>query len=79
MATQTAESPIQGAALTTDFQATECKLASVEKSAKGDSLTAKVTLTIGDLDATQLYELGNLIEAGPVSVTLKSCQLALGL
>ena len=74
-----AESPIEGASLMTDFQATEVKLAGVEKSAKGDSLTAKVTLTISDLDPTQLYELGNLMEAGPMFVTLRSCQLGLGL
>jgi hypothetical protein len=85
MATQTAErteaakSPIAGASLTTDFQATECKLASVEKSPKGDSLTAKVSLTIGDLAPSQLYELGNLMEAGPIYVTLRSCQLGLGI
>ena len=85
MATRTAErtdlddSPIAGARLTTDFQATECKLASVEKSPKGDSLVAKVSLTIADLDPAQLYELGNLMEAGPMHVTLKSCQLGLGI
>lgn len=79
MATQIAESPIQGAALTTDFQASEVKLASVEKSPKGDSLTAKVNLTITDLDPSQLYELGNIMEAGPMHVTLRSCQLGLGI
>jgi hypothetical protein len=78
-ATATRESPIEGVALTTDFQATECKLASVERSAKGDSLTAKVALTIANLDPTQLYELGNIMEAGPLQVRLSSCQLAMDL
>jgi hypothetical protein len=76
-ATQTRESPIEGASLTTDFQAQEVKLASVERS--GDHLTAKVALTIGQLDPVQLAELGNLMEAGPMFVTLRSCQLGLGL
>jgi hypothetical protein len=76
-ATQTRESPIEGATLTTGFQATEVKISAVEKGS--ESLTAKVTLTIANLDPTQLYELGNIIEAGPLQVTLRSCQLGLGL
>jgi hypothetical protein len=74
--TAVAESPVEGAALTTDFQATEVKISAVEKG--NESLTAKVQLTIANLDPTQLYELGNIIEAGPLQVTLRSCQLGMG-
>jgi nickel-dependent lactate racemase len=66
-----------GARLATELHATEVKIASVERS--GDSLAAKIQITVGGLDPSQLYELGNLIEGGPMEVKLMSCQLDLGL
>ena len=63
--------------LTTEVRATEVKLGKVER--VGKHLSTTIQLTVGNIERSQLYELGHLIEGGPMDVKLMSCQLGLGM
>ncbi len=63
--------------LATEVRANEVKINGVEKA--GDMLAVKFTVTAGGLEPSDIYELANLIQNGPMDVKLTSCQFDMGL